>query len=649
MDRILSFLRKIKGRLPGFNYSSYVKDYLFRANVTSCIYLSIVVVVLEIWMLINIISGAVFKDGRRSFVWIMQHTSSYIILLGTAVIMLIYSIGYLKGKIHNQKLGYGIRIFFMLIALTFGIYISYISYDRSGQVFAFVTMEAFCLCLLVWHPVNHFIILTLSFAIYLYLQNKLAPLSLSVKINSFTLWIVFLMCGINTHHQRRLEAEKDENLEKMTAYLKDKSLIDDLTKLPNLECFQHNVIEIMSNGKTDISRMRFVFMDIENFKNYNEKYGFRSGNNFLRTIGQIIHAAFGNDVVARFSDDHFIAFAEAEGLIEKLVFIKKQILELENSISLGLKSGIYKATDPYIAPSVALDHARYACASIKKHYSRDFAEYSTDMDSEFKRKQHIINTIDTAIKNGYILVYYQPVVLAKNGKLCGAEALARWNDPEYGFLSPAEFIPVLEEYHQIHKLDMCVMESVCRDIKKSYDSDYPRIPVSINFSRLDFELTDPVKEVSACIEKYGISKKDIHIEITESAISETDQVLQQAMGGFREKGYSLWLDDFGSGYSGLNVLKDYTFDMMKIDMKFLSRFSDNQKTQPILSTIVELAGKIGMQTLTEGVETPEAYEFLRSIGCQRLQGYLFGKPMPREEFIQKIMAGEYQVSDELLS
>ena len=247
MDRILSFLRKIKRKLPGFNYSSYVKDYLFRANVTSCIYLSVVVCILEIWMLFNIIIGAVFKDGHRSFIWIIQHTSSYIVLLVTAIIMLIYSIGYLNGKIRNQKLGYGIRFFFMIIALTFGIYISYISYDRSGQVFAFVTMEAFCLCLLVWHPVNHFIILTISFAIYLYLQNKLAPLSLSVKINSFTLWIVFLMCGINTHHQRRLEAEKDENLEKMTVYLKNKSLIDELTKLPNLDCFQRNVIDILAD------------------------------------------------------------------------------------------------------------------------------------------------------------------------------------------------------------------------------------------------------------------------------------------------------------------------------------------------------------------------------------------------------------------
>lgn len=133
--------------------------------------------------------------------------------------------------------------------------------------------------------------------------------------------------------------------------------------------------------------------------------------------------------------------------------------------------------------------------------------------------------------------------------------------------------------------------------------------------------------------KYGIDKELIHIEITESALSDSDSKLKNALESLRSNGYDLWLDDFGSGYSGLNVLKDFNFDMMKIDMKFLQEFTENEKTQPILISIVELANKIGMNTLTEGVETEEAYKFLKSIGCQRLQGCLFGKPMPKEEFL----------------
>lgn len=628
---------------PGLNYSSYVKDYLFLSNMRSSIFVGSVVSIFEIWMLITVISGAITSDGERDFYWVLKHAFSYIILLLTALAMLVYAILYLKGKIKNKKIGIGIKILFTIIAISFGLYISYVSYDKSGQVFAFITMEAFCLCLLVWQPIRHFVILTLSFGIYLYLQSLHSPLSYSIKVNSFTLWIVLLMAGINTHHQRRLEAQKDENLEKLTDYLKRKSLVDELTGLSNLNYFQRKTMEILTDEQTDISTKRFVFMDIENFKNYNEKYGFRSGNNLLRTVGQIIQATFDGEVVARFSDDHFIAFVNKDDLEKNLSFIKEQILEIENTIQLGLKAGVYTPTDRYVAPSIALDNARYACHSVKKHFSHDVAEYSDLMNSEFKRKQYIINNIDVAIQNEYIKVYYQPVVWAESGRLCSTEALARWNDPEYGFLSPAEFIPILEEYHQIHKLDMFVMKTVCKDIHESYENNTPVIPVSINFSRLDFELADPVKEVSECVEKYKISKNDIHIEITESALLETDYKLQDAMNDLRSKGFSLWLDDFGSGYSGLNVLKDFSFDMMKIDMKFLSKFSENKKTQPILASIISLAKQIGMQTLTEGVETPEACEFLRSIGCQRLQGYLFGKPMPKEELLKKIESGELKM------
>ncbi|MBQ2551718.1 MAG: EAL domain-containing protein [Treponema sp.] len=632
-------------RFTTLNYSKYVKDYLFRSNTVSSIYVSIVVAALEIWMIITVFTGTIFSDGTRTFWWLIQHTALYIVLLMTAIIMFIYSVSFLKGKIQNQLVGNGIRVFFTVVAITFGLYISYISYDKSGQVFAFITMEVFCLCLLVWHPVTHFLILTVSFGIYLYLQSRLAPLTYSIVVNSFTLWIALLMAGINIHHQRRLEAQKDENLEKLTVYLKNKSQIDELTGLPNFEYFQKEAVEKLNDESIEVSLMRFVFMDIENFKNYNEKYGFTRGNDFLRTVGQIVARTFEGDITAHFSDDHFIVLAKSDRLEEKLEYIKQQIAGFETTIQLGLKSGIYIPFKRSVAPSVALDRARYACYSIKKHFSHDIAEYNAVMDSEFKKKKYIINNIDSAIKEGYIHVYYQPVIWAETGKLCGAEALARWHDPTFGLISPAAFIPVLEEYHQIHKLDMFVMESVCSHIKDAYDGQHPRIPVSINFSRLDFELSDPVKEVSACIEKYGISKNDIHVEITESALSDSDMKLKEAMDNFRAQGYSLWLDDFGSGYSGLNVLKDFSFDMMKIDMKFLSKFSENKKTQPILSSIVSLAKNIGMQTLTEGVETEEAYEFLRSIGCQRLQGYLFGRPMPKDEFLEKILSGKYQVQE----
>lgn len=640
--RLKDFFRE---HFPDLMINQYAKEYISISNAKSSIYVGTVVSALEIWMLITAITGTISTDGYMGGDWIFQHVASYITLLITAIAMLVYAILYLRGKIKSQKIGTGIRLFFTAVALTFGIYISYTSYDASGKVFAFVTMEIFCFGLFVWHPANLFFIITLTFGVYLYLQNKIVPLTYSMKVNSFTLWIVLLMAGINSRRQRRVEAQKDENLEKINRRLQKNSLEDELTRLPNFNYFQQRAMEILSDEKTIVSSLRFVFMDIENFTNYNQKYGFRSGNNFLRTVGLIAQSAFADDVFARFSDDHFIALTDARGLEEKLIFLKKQISELETSIHLGLKSGIYAPADKFCSPTDAVDHARYACRSIKKRFEKDIAEYSENMDAEFKRKQYIINNIDQALKENWIQVYYQPVVWAESGKLCGSEALARWNDPTYGFLSPAAFIPVLEEYHQIHKLDMYMLETVFKDLRFAYDNKQPYVPVSINFSRLDFEILNPLEEINRLIERYGINKRDIHIEITESALVDSDGSLKKAIEEFRAQGFSLWLDDFGSGYSGLNALKDFSFDMMKIDMAFLSKFSENKKTRPILSSIVSLAKRIGMQTLTEGVESHEAYHFLRSIGCQRLQGYLFGKPMRKSEWLKKLDSGEFQIDE----
>ncbi len=270
------------------------------------------------------------------------------------------------------------------------------------------------------------------------------------------------------------------------------------------------------------------------------------------------------------------------------------------------------------------------------------------MDSEFHKRQYIVNHIDRAVQDGYIKVYYQPVVWADSKELCGFEALARWLDPTYGFLSPGIFIPVLEEYRQIHKLDACIFEQVCRDMREAMDNDYPVLPVSLNFSRLDFELMDAVGLLEDLIEKYDIPKDYLHVEITESALTENMGVLEEAMKRIKEDGFAMWLDDFGAGYSSFNVLKDFDFDVLKIDMTFLKGFEKNKKSPIILNTIIKLAESIGMLSLTEGVETEEAAEFLRDAGCGRLQGYLYGKPMPLNEIREKIGNGTYKVSEKLI-
>ena len=209
-------------------------------------------------------------------------------------------------------------------------------------------------------------------------------------------------------------------------------------------------------------------------------------------------------------------------------------------------------------------------------------------------------------------------------------------------ISPANFIPVLEEYREIQKLDTFVIEQVCKDLAEMRDEHSIEFPVSVNFSRIDFELIDVQRLVKENLEKNRLDSSMIHIEVTESALNVSNSSLQESLKKLNSNGFSLWLDDFGSGYSGLNILTEYEFNMMKIDMGFLRNFYSNKKTKSVLKSIVSMAKEIGMQTLTEGVETEEIFEFLSSIGCDRIQGYLFGKPMPKKEILERIKNGEYK-------
>lgn len=638
-----SILSKIKFFISSKKRSPFVRDYLLNANARSSVYVSAIVAALEIWMIAMMIFGVIEDSESYSRNWLISHTIAYISLFTISVVLLVYSTLFLKGKVTNRAIGRAIKALFSIAMIVFGLYVSYTSKDRGGQVFAFITILTFVNCLLIWHPVVSFVGLTVVFAIYIYLQSKLIPITLSIKVNAFTTWLAFFTVALTSHHQKRVEAQKDERLSQANARLERKSLYDDLTDLPNRHFFYRAAAKFLKDPQNDLNEICFVFMDIENFKNYNEKYGFVAGTGFLRAIAKIMQDVFGEELVARFSDDHFVALAKHYSLSRKIKKIQKEIKKIDSTVQIGLKAGIYRPKDREESPNLACDRARYASESIKKHFGKDMVEYESKMDKVFNQKQYIINNIDQAIENGFIKVFYQPVILAKNGTLCGLEALARWEDPKFGMLSPAAFVPILEEYHLIHKLDLLVMETACKDIRESADKNIPLVPVSLNFSRLDFELINPAEELDRCIKKYKIPKSNIHVEVTESALSSDDENLKNSLEAFRKNGNSLWLDDFGSGYSGLNVLKDYNFDLMKIDMAFLSKFSENKKSQPIITSIVSLAQKIGMQTLSEGVETQEAYDFLKSIGCQRLQGFLFGKPMPKDEIIEKILSGYYKL------
>jgi len=262
---------------------------------------------------------------------------------------------------------------------------------------------------------------------------------------------------------------------------------------------------------------------------------------------------------------------------------------------------------------------------------------------EERLDQYILDSFDNALASGCIQVYYQPVIRTISGQLCSFEALARWIDPERGMLRPDDFIPVLEREKLIHKLDSFVVGEVCRRIRQTVESKDTPIPVSVNLSRMDFTLCDIFSVVDESARSNHIPHDFLYIEITESVLAEQEGQMRDVVERFQKAGYQIWMDDFGSGYSSLNMLKDYSFDELKLDMRFLSSFS--QRSRRILTSIVQMAKDIGMHTLAEGVETEEQFAYLRNIGCEKVQGFYFGRPLPFDDAVEALR--EKNISVEL--
>ena len=256
------------------------------------------------------------------------------------------------------------------------------------------------------------------------------------------------------------------------------------------------------------------------------------------------------------------------------------------------------------------------------------------MAEQIKTVEHVSQKIDEAIEKEWLKIYFQPVVRTITGMLCGMESLVRWIDPELGFLPPDKFIGALEDARTIHKLDTYVVRRVCRCLRERMDEGKPVVPVSVNFSRLDFVLCDMLEVVEEAVSTYNIPRDYIHIEITESMIASDEKLMTRVIDEFSEAGYQIWMDDFGSGYSSLTVLKGYRFNLLKMDMSFLTPFTEKSKS--IMRSVVSMAKDIGMRTLAEGVETAEQLEFLKEIGCGRIQGYYYGRPEPIDDVFKHL-------------
>lgn len=543
---------------------------------------------------------------------------------------------------------------FAAVCLFFGIKVGYsdfanplikdgvINDQKIKMITCFLTMVMFVACLLIWKPYISILMLAFVFVLFGYFLNNYPNREFleADRINYITFVVGLTMITITIYQQRIQEALKDEKL------IHDANF-DQLVEIHNAHYFTRKIIKSEAENPLFMNDKIYLFINISNFKAINTQKGFDNGDKFLIRFAKDVEASFPKDYTARLADDHFAVLTRQEGFLDRIDVLKRLVQASSDGLYVLLKVGGYKA-EANENPNRAIDKARIACNMITKTYNEIYYEYDTKLDMASSKRQYVVNHIDEAIKNGYIKAYYQPVVWSNDQTLCGAEALARWIDPVYGFLAPADFIPVLEETKLIHKLDKYMLEYVCKEMRRALDENKPVVPVSLNFSRLDFELMDVNLELNKMVEKYNLEKEYLHIEMTESALSGDQEGLSKIINELKANNFAIWLDDFGSGYSSLNSLKDFVFDVVKIDMKFLTNFKNNERTKEILDCIINLATRLGMKTLTEGVETEDEAEFLDKIGCGRLQGYLFGKPFAIEDFEEKIINGEMKLSEHFI-
>ena len=566
-----------------------------------------------------------------------------------------------KGGKNQAILSVLVISLFALACLIFGVKVSYADFagtvvDGGGNVVAnpdykgiicFLMMSIYVGCLLIWKPYVSVGILGVVFlGFYELLRTvEVRKFPEGDEINYITFFISLTMICISIFNQRISEAKKDEELV-------DLATKDKITDLLSFEYFSVLAKEKMLEGKLGSGEGIYLFINIIGFKIYNEKKGFEGGNKFLKETGAIITECFPDSLITRQSDDHFVVFTKFDNIDdieEKIIKINDMVSEKDPDVKLAIQAGGNITVESSEKPRICVDKARYAYVHLKqKKTTQILALYDKQMHDNYLMAQYVVTHIDEAIEKGYLKPYYQPVVWSKGRTLCGMEALARWIDPQYGFLSPAQFIPALENALIIYKLDAEILRLVCKDIRYNIDNNLPVLPISINFSRADFGLVDIVEIVTNAVDEFNVPHHLIHVEITESALTDDETVLKETIKRLHERGFATWLDDFGSGYSSFNVLKDFEFDVLKLDMAFLIGFEGNEKAKALIKAVISLSNEIGIKTLCEGVETMEQAAFLEASDCGRLQGYLYGKPLCYEEILEKIKKGELKVSQDFL-
>ncbi|MBO4395208.1 MAG: EAL domain-containing protein [Eubacterium sp.] len=384
-----------------------------------------------------------------------------------------------------------------------------------------------------------------------------------------------------------------------------------------------------------------IAVDINHFRLFNQVFGRKMGDNYILHVAKILtdcRREYGGLIGYAGADNFYYLAPDLEEVLVYLQdetedYLRKQSLE----IGYSPKFGLYRILDENMKIIDACDNAIAAMEHVKKEYSRMMAWFDPSMngeDDEFK----LLQEFEFGLLNHEFTFYLQPKVNMNNGRIIGAEALARWVRRDNRMVAPMRYIPVLEKTGFIFRLDRVIWEQVCRFQRFLMDMDIPILPISVNVSRADIFSMDVAGYLQELVEKYDLPKYSIELEITESADTGDSLDLEMEINRLKSYGFHIAMDDFGTGYSSLHSLKDLDVDVLKIDMRFLHMdFSTQERGASILELILDLADSLHVPVVAEGVEFPEQVTFLRDIGCEYAQGYYYYKPMRKEAYEDLLM------------
>lgn len=435
---------------------------------------------------------------------------------------------------------------------------------------------------------------------------------------------------------------------------KQRAEYDELTGILNRNAFCRKVDSLVKNNPEAVKDGRYamVYFDILRFKAINDMFGMAEGDRVLCYVADLLQGLIGEDDLAcRIDSDRFTFFTNAYGdaletLIENLL---DGLSSYKLPFAVACNVGVYVTVGADVSAVSMMDRAILAQSKIKGSHTVKFSYYTEEMRNDLLSEQEISGIMEEALADEQFLVYYQPQFNHATGSLVGAEALVRWKHPERGLISPGLFIPIFERNGFITKLDLYVFGHVCAFLRKCIDQNLTVVPISSNFSQYDIFQPRFVETLEELRMKYDVPVKYLRVEITESAIVGGSDRVNEIVKRLRECGYVVEMDDFGSGYSSLNVLREVDLDVIKLDMLFLSEKSNNNRGGTIISSIVRMAKWLDMPVIAEGVETMSQADFLKSIGCEYIQGYLYSKPLPEAEFealLLKNMSDTVMLPDE---